>query len=286
MLLLVYSSKHTSWQPDRSLQQHWARSLIYAAFSVFFCLFYLSHSHPPPSFSYFLVKAYIACSALTVLLHCNSCKFCLFLFTILTKPPFSAHPLHLLLLITIPQVTAENICARFEFDSQECILWLLKQPALRLPVVRLIIQALFQHRLRRTFIKLNVFTIFPQRWQIFALDKVAKLLSYVSAFTVIGYVVIYFLQCNAVLSHDCRNSIKMLRSGEVLKRYKLLNADFIELHLIYWISHLFKWRRRRQGCRAGSKQKRHFKPCKLSWEMQALPNKMYRLTGQATKGVS
>lgn len=88
----------------------------------FSCLFYLSHSHPPPSFSYFLVKAYIACSALTVLLHCNSCKFCLFLFTILTKPSFSAHPLHLLLLITIPQVTAENICARFEFDSQECIL--------------------------------------------------------------------------------------------------------------------------------------------------------------------
>ncbi len=89
MLLLVYSSKPTSWQPDRSLQQHRALSLVCATFSVIFFLTSFTLILPSPSSS--LVQSYTACSASLVLI-CIITLIILFIFlTILTKPSFSCH---------------------------------------------------------------------------------------------------------------------------------------------------------------------------------------------------
>lgn len=65
MLLLVYSSKPTSWQPDRSLQQHRALSLVYKL-PLYLPFSPLSPWYKPQT-EYKEVQAYIARSASHVL---------------------------------------------------------------------------------------------------------------------------------------------------------------------------------------------------------------------------
>lgn len=118
MLLLVYSSKPTSWQPDRSLQQDRAPLLIYAAFPVFFF-----------STSFTLVQAYIACSASLVL------PSVVILVILLIFLHLSDQTSHLPLIYNSSSCSRKNILTVFGLDIHRCILWILRQPLLRLPVV-------------------------------------------------------------------------------------------------------------------------------------------------------
>ena len=86
-------------------------------------------SCPPPSLSSSLVPAYIACSASLVLLSV------VILVILLIFLHLSDQTSHLPLIYYSSSCSRKKILAGFVLDIYRCILWILRQPLLRLPVV-------------------------------------------------------------------------------------------------------------------------------------------------------
>lgn len=235
MLLLVYSSKPTSWQPDRSLQQHRAPSHIYAAFPVFF--FCTSFTLSPHIFILLSGTSLYCLLSLSGSPECgNSCNLAYFSSPFWPNLPSSPH-------YYSSSCSRKNILAGFGLDIQRCIHWILRQPVLRLPVVSHysgFIPASLLNNIHKTLLSL-FFTTHHS-----CTDKTALL--HVRIYSK-RYVVIYLLHSNVGAVRTGKLFINLIISLEILMPKCLLKWAFtvclqivgiIKYHNIQDISHNIK----------------------------------------------